>query len=55
MDRFRIRTAALLFVSFLVVAAGLSIGLQVAGKATNPPVGYECHFPKVTCEPVSGR
>jgi hypothetical protein len=53
MDGFSFRTIVLL--GFLLLAVGVvSMMVQVMGKTTNPPVSYECHFPKVTCAPGSG-
>jgi hypothetical protein len=54
MDGFSFRTIVLLGFLLLAVGVGLSAVVQVMGKTTNPPVSYECHFPKVTCAPGSG-
>jgi hypothetical protein len=53
MDGFSFRTIVLLGFLLLAVGVGLSAVVHVMGKATSPPVGYECRFPKVTCTPSS--
>ena len=53
MDRFSIRTIALIGFSFLVASLGLGMAAQIAGRFCNPPVSYECHFPKVECAPLA--
>jgi hypothetical protein len=53
MDKFSLRTTILIGFLFLAAGVGLSVAVQVMGKATNRPVSYECHFPKVKCTPAS--
>jgi len=53
MDRFSLRTIILIGFLFLAAGIGMSVVVQVMGKATHPPASYECHFPKVTCTPAS--
>jgi len=53
MDRFSMRTIALIGFLFLAAAVGLSMAVQMMGKTANPPASYECHFPKVTCSQAS--